>query len=292
MHIVGSLASLGTIIIILSFIAKSRSKNDSIEDLRAELSAIKIERNNFKSQLGNLKQKLAEPRPPKVAVDGESYQESSILTYEHIATELESWIERTDRLLEFLLSRDSLQIPEMQFLTENDWMVAVKNSELKTEADFRKALSQLRRKAKGHMAGKLQASLKSYIREHSGEPLSDPQKLIDFVEDPIEKLVLSRFEIDSSDNNPTGDDKKNEIVLIERDIADEFWDSQLFLSPEGVGIQTVFGLEHQVLDAISLFEEKNARLPSNAGELESYVGSEVSLSQLTEMYEALSRPPK
>ena len=292
MHIVGSLASLGTIIIILSFIAKSRSKNDSIENLRAELSAIKIERNNFKSQLGNSEKKLAKLRQPKVAVDGESYQESSILTYEHIATELESWVERTDRLLEYLLSRDNLQIPEMQFLTENDWLVAVKNSELKTEADFRKALSQLRRKAKGNMADKLQASFKSYMREHAGEPLTDLQKLIDFVEDPIEKEVFSRFEIDSSDNNPTGDDKKNEIVLIERDIADEFWDSQLFLSPEGVGIQTDFGLEHQVLDAISLFEEKNARLPSNAGELESYVGSEVSLSQLTEMYEALSRPPE
>ena len=292
MHIVGSLASLGTIIIILSFIAKSRSKNDSIEDLRAELSAIKIERNNFKSQLGDSEKKLAKLRQPKVAVDGESYQESSILTYEHIATELESWVGRTDRLLEYLLSRDNLQIPEMQFLTENDWMIAVKNIELKTEADFRRALSQLRRKAKGHMAGKLQASLKSYIIEHSGEPLSDPQKLIDFVEDPIEKEVFRRFEIDSSDDDSTGDDKKNEIVLIERDIADEFWDSQLFLSPEEVGIQTVFGLEHQVLDAISLFEEKNARLPSNAGELESYVGSEVSLSQLTEMYEALSRPPK
>ena len=292
MHIVGSLASLGTIIIILSFIAKSRSKNDSIEDLRAELSAIKIERNNFKSQLGDSEKKLAKLRQPKSVMDGDSSEAPFTFNYEHIATELESWIERTDRLLEFLLSRDSLQIPEMQFLTENDWLVAAKNSELKTEADFRRALSQLRRKAKGNMADKLQASFKSYMREHAGEPLSDLQKLIDFVEDPIEKEVFRRFEIDSSDDDSTGDDKKNEIVLIERDIADEFWDSQLFLSPEGVGIQTVFGLEHQVLDAISLFEEKNARLPSNAGELESYVGSEVSLSQLTEMYEALSRPPE
>ena len=292
MHIVGSAASLGTIIIILSFIAQSRSKNDSIEDLRAELLAIKIEGENFKSQLRNSEKKLAKRRQPKPVVDGDSSEEPFTVNYDHIATELESWIERTDRLLEYLLSRESLQIPEMQFLTENDWLVAAKSSELKTEADFRRALSELRSKAKGNMAGKLQASLKSYIKEHAGEPLSDPQKLIDFVEDPIEKEVLSRFEIDSSDNHPIGDDKKNEILLIERDMADEFWDSQLILSPEGVGLKKDVGLEHQVLDAILLFEEENARLPSNAGELESYVGSEVSLSQLTEMYEALSSPPK
>ncbi len=293
MLMVGSVASLGTIIIILSFIAQSRSKKDSIEDLRTELSAIKFERENFKSQPGNFKKKLAKLRQPKSVMDGDSSEVPFTFNYEHIATELESWIERTDRLLEFLLSRDNLQIPEMQFLTENDWLVAAKNSELKTEADFRKALSQLRSKAKGYITGNLRASLKSYMREHAGEPLSDLQKLIDFVEDPIEKEVLSRFEMDSSDNDPTGVDKKNEIMLIERDLADEFWDSRVMLSPEGVGMQhTVGGLEQQVLDAISLFEEKNARLPSNAGELESYVGSEVSLSQLTEMYEALSRPPE
>lgn len=292
MLIVGSVASLGTIIIILSFIAQSRSKKDAMEDLRAELSAINIERDNFKSRLGNLEKKLPKLRLPKSVMDGDSSEAAFTFNYEHIATELESWIERTDRLLEFLLSRHSLQIPEMQFLTENDWLVAAKNSELITEADFRKALSQLRRKAKGYVTANLQASFKSYMSEHAGEPLSDLQKLIDFVEDPIEKEVLSRFEMDSSYNDPTGVHKKNEIMLIEQDLADEFWDSRLMLSPRGVGIQTVGGLEQQVLDAISLFEEKNARLPSNAGELESYVGSDVSSSQLTEMYEALSRPPE
>src|SRR5262249_9082281 len=66
-----------------------------------------------------------------------------------IQATLNSWAMRATQLRERLEQMPDKRIPELQLLTEKDWLDAVKNAkQLETDADFRKALYNLRNSAK------------------------------------------------------------------------------------------------------------------------------------------------
>src|SRR5437870_10090080 len=74
-----------------------------------------------------------------------------------------SWKDRVNRLKERLEQTPGAKIPELQFVTERDWLNAARG-ELETDGDYRRALSTLRSTAETKVAHMMKKALARYMR--------------------------------------------------------------------------------------------------------------------------------
>jgi DNA-binding transcriptional MerR regulator len=106
-----------------------------------------------------------------------------------------SWLARVETLKEQLRQTPSWDIPELQFLTANDWLDATKNVDLATSDDIRKALSQLRSSAKEKFSEMLRDALSQYSRDTAREFPTDLSELMGYFAHPVDDALLQRYEI-------------------------------------------------------------------------------------------------
>jgi hypothetical protein len=87
-------------------------------------------------------------------------------------------------------------IPELQFLTEQDWLNAIKDMQrLETEHDIRRALSALRGFAKEHFAQLIQAALVNYVQANNGQSPTEMSQLAPYFTSATDASALQRYEI-------------------------------------------------------------------------------------------------
>ncbi len=87
------------------------------------------------------------------------------------------------------------KIPELQLLSEQDWLDAVKHGNLETEADYRQALSELRSIAKKDFGAILRPALDSYIQSHDGQLPNDLAELKPLMQPPVDDSILQRYSL-------------------------------------------------------------------------------------------------
>ncbi len=109
-------------------------------------------------------------------------------------TALVSWEARVNQLKQKLEQTPASQIPELQFLTEEDWLNAAKG-DLKTDTDFRRALSALRGAGESKFASMLQPALKAYLQANNGQFPTDLAQLQPYFKSPVDPAVFQRWEI-------------------------------------------------------------------------------------------------
>lgn len=107
-----------------------------------------------------------------------------------------SLAERASRLKQRLEQIPALKIPELQFLTEKDWLDAVSSlQQLESDQEFRQALSNLRSNAKANFGLKLQKALSDFVRASGGMLPADTSQLRPYFDAPIEAAVLDRYQM-------------------------------------------------------------------------------------------------
>jgi hypothetical protein len=110
-----------------------------------------------------------------------------------------SWLTRVNQLKQRLDQMPGQTIPELQFLTDQDWLNAVKESkQLETDADYAQALSTLRISAKSEFAGMVRSALLSYAQANNGQPPTDLSQLQPYFASPVDASVLQRYQIAQS----------------------------------------------------------------------------------------------
>jgi hypothetical protein len=110
-------------------------------------------------------------------------------------SEMKSWLGRVNELKVKLQQLPEQKIPEFQFLTDQDWLAAVRNiPQLKTEAEVGKALSALRTAAKNEFAPVLQNALHSYAQAQNGQLPTDWSQLRPYFTSPVDDSILQRYE--------------------------------------------------------------------------------------------------
>jgi hypothetical protein len=105
-----------------------------------------------------------------------------------------SWQSRVKQLKEKLEQIPGARIPELQFLTDEDWLNAARN-DLKTDADFRRALSALRTAGESKFESMLQPALKAYSRANNGQFPTDVAQLQPFFTSPVDPALLQRWTV-------------------------------------------------------------------------------------------------
>src|SRR5262249_25252598 len=89
-------------------------------------------------------------------------------------SEAKSWLDRVGKLKQALARLPDQEIPELRYLTEQDWLNAVKNSrQMTTDDDLSQALSTLRISAKHEVALRLRQALRAYSLANNGQSPTD-----------------------------------------------------------------------------------------------------------------------
>jgi RNA polymerase sigma factor (sigma-70 family) len=145
-----------------------------------------------------------------------------------------AWLDRVGRLKQRLGQTPEAKIPELQFLTEQDWLYAA-NHALDTDDDYRAAFADLRARGEGRFLDQAQKVLRKYLDDNKGQFPSDLSQLAPYFDDPSSANILQqRYQIVPANNIQQANiDGKQGDWLITLKVQDS--GSQWGLGQNGVG---------------------------------------------------------
>jgi RNA polymerase sigma factor (sigma-70 family) len=144
-----------------------------------------------------------------------------------------SWVNRVSLLKQRLEQNPSAKIPELKFVTEQDWLNASKG-ELNTEADYRRALSALRAAGENKVAAMFKKALTGYMQTSGGQFPTDLGQLQPHFDSPVDDAILQRWEVaPASTVKSLG--MGGDVIITQRAPVDEVFDTRFGIGPNGTG---------------------------------------------------------
>jgi hypothetical protein len=233
-------------------LAQSRRSVEELPRLRAENARLR----------GDI-QSLAQPK----AANPEAVPASQT------ETELKTWLERVQSLKSHLARSPQSSIPEMQLLSEQDWLNAAKGK-LDSDDDFRSGMASLRNAAQGKFASKAAPALANFLKANHQQFPTDLNQLQGYFDPPLDPAILQRYTIQSADTYPNmrvGDGS----VITQSSIVDEDRDSRVVIGANGYGSFDALSssdLKASLDPALKAYADaNNGREPSNPSELVPYI---------------------
>ncbi|MGB7769121.1 MAG: sigma-70 family RNA polymerase sigma factor [Verrucomicrobiia bacterium] len=142
-------------------------------------------------------------------------------------------VAKVNKLRQRLEETPGAIIPELQFLTEKDWLNAA-NGNLDTDADYRRALALLRSTGENEFVSMLKPALNQYMQANNGQFPTDLSQLQQYFASPVDDAVLQRWEITSPATVPNigvGQDG----IITEKAAVDDIFDSRNVVGSNGSG---------------------------------------------------------
>jgi RNA polymerase sigma factor (sigma-70 family) len=111
------------------------------------------------------------------------------------------WLAKEQRIREQFELHPEQKIPEMQFLSEEDWLDHARHAEVDTANGMRLALSNIRAAASGAFAAKVTAALSLYLAANRQQPPNTASQLAGYFHPPLADAdaLLSRYVPTTSD---------------------------------------------------------------------------------------------
>lgn len=131
--------------------------------------------------------RLAAARPPAPGSDAA------------LEAQIQTWLAHLDRLKQLIVQRTDLAIPELLFLSADDWASVASQTAsapgLDTESGLRGSLAILRQRAENLMAMKLQRALNTYLKSAGGVLPDSIAQLLPHFDPSISPELLLRYEL-------------------------------------------------------------------------------------------------
>ncbi len=181
------------------------------------------------------------------------------------------------------------RIPEFQFLAEEDWLDAVKNGDLDTDADYRKAFSELRSIAKRDFGNILRPALERYTQSHDGQLPNDLSELSPLMQPPVADSILQRYSLLLTGNPP---DLTRETLLVMETAppVDEEYDTFYLFRLAGQRVTTLNPNIKDMLDAAKEYARANSgQFPNETAQLAPHLKEPVDEAMLRALLNAF--PP-
>ena len=144
---------------------------------------------------------------------------------------------KVNKLKQRLEQTPDARIPELQFLTDQDWINAA-NGKLDNDGDYRRALSTLRKAGEGKVATMLKKALTGYMQSSNGQLPTDLAQLQPYFDSPLDDAILQRWEIAPA-NVIQSLKMGGDVVITQKSAVDEVFDTRFGIGPNGFG-QTGF----------------------------------------------------
>ncbi len=159
-----------------------------------------------------------------------------------------SWQERADILKELMGQYPEFQIPELALATPEDWLDATKQP-LTSDADYRRALAQVRTAVIVRFGENLGKALRAYMSQNNGAFPTDPAQLAPYFANPVSPEMWQHYKISPASRFPNMR-MGGEYVLTVKSPVDPDYDNQVVVGPNGMGSTDVRALVMQpVIDA-------------------------------------------
>jgi len=161
----------------------------------------------------------------------------------------QNWMGRVADLKRRLELMPDQKIPELRFLTEQDWLNATRG-QLDTDADYRKSMAALREAGQKEFAGLLCQALRAYLKDRDprldiAQPSpSDGQQLLlqqfptslsqlrPYFQSPVDDTLLQRWEILNGDKL-RGLGMPGPVAITQKAAVDEEYDARFGVSLHG-----------------------------------------------------------
>ena len=115
-----------------------------------------------------------------------------------------SWLNRVRLLKQRLDQTPSEKNPEIQFLTEDDWLQAAKHK-LDTDDDYLAVFADLRGRGEDNFLRTVETALRKYMDAHTGIFPTDLSQLKPCFENPPTDEILQRYQIVPANSIPQAD---------------------------------------------------------------------------------------
>jgi hypothetical protein len=112
-----------------------------------------------------------------------------------LESQMKTWLAQLDQLKRFVAANPKLKIPELQYLSEEDWFTIAASGAISSDEDFRRASAGLRNQAEGIFTGKISRALSAFVRANNDQLPETPQHLAAYFEPPIDPALLDRYEM-------------------------------------------------------------------------------------------------
>lgn len=140
---------------------------------------------------------------------------------------------RAAELNRHIQSLPAYDIPELQFLSEGDWLSIAKGADFDSEEGVRRALSKVRQKAKNNFGEMAAQALNRFAAANQGQAPSDPLQLAPYFDSSVDQATLQRYQMVSSTGFP-GLQQLGQTLLSEKSPIDRQFDTHLYIGPKGV----------------------------------------------------------
>jgi len=139
---------------------------------------------------------------------------------------------KVKQLKQRLEQEPNANIPELQYLTAQEWLRGASYTrDLKTDDDFDRALSQLRRDAKRTFANSMGEALANYVAGNNGQLPGDISQLEAYFNPPVDGTVLQRYQLLQTGN--LSGIPNNESLIAEKAPVDDHYDTLFKISATG-----------------------------------------------------------
>jgi RNA polymerase sigma factor (sigma-70 family) len=148
------------------------------------------------------------------------------------ASEMSSWLHRVKQLKDKVDQMPGQRIPEFQFLTDQDWLDAVrKPKQLETDADYSQALREIRNSAKREFGSMVGDAIGSYANANSGQLPGNFSQLNSYFASTVDDSVLQGYEF-----TQPGTVTSKSGSLIDQD--GNYYSFRMQISPNSVSVST------------------------------------------------------
>jgi RNA polymerase sigma factor (sigma-70 family) len=149
---------------------------------------------------------------------------------------IQNWLTKVNLLKQRLNQMPQLKIPELQFLTDRDWLNAANSKvSLISDDDYRWDLRQLRDSAEDNFAGMAMNALQRYIQANNGQFPTNLSQLQPYFPSPVDDAILERYEIVPAKTIPSANFMGNDWLIAQKSPVDGKNDSREVIGSNGFG---------------------------------------------------------
>ena len=137
---------------------------------------------------------------------------------------------KAGRLNAQLQRQTEMDIPELQYLDEGDWLHFAKEADLDSDIGVRKALAEIRKQAKDRFAPIAMQAFADFTKASGGQPPLSLEQLRPYFPDSVDSSLLNRYQLVPA---PVGMQLGSQIILSETAPVDSEYDTQFMMGPTG-----------------------------------------------------------
>ena len=197
--------------------------------------------------------------------------------------ELDRWFGAVAKLKNFMKYNPNYIIPEFKYLTAKDWLAATEGGMLKSEADYRAALAELRQSAKLAVSEIFGQAVKDFANANNGNAPTQLSDIANYLPGDFDPGILERYETNPSGVCGIDTPKAREqqwIIKETNPTVDGIWDSEIWVSSSGKTAlhdisAVVGGAVESVQNAIAAYKNDHGAEPSSVDQINAYINARI-----------------